>query len=131
MHHSCAKDLKATTTNPTTATKATTTTKPTTTTVAKTTVPPTNTATVNGQKANIGDKVAITYYVKSDVKWEDFQGTITYDASGLQIDNYRMISTSTGVMYNTEEKGIIYYSGSSFLYPYDFTTEKQRKNKNK
>ena len=109
---------------PTTATKATTTTKSTTTTVAKTTVPPTNTATVNGQKANIGDKVAITYYVKSDVKWEDFQGTITYDSTGVKLDKFTMPNTSTGVMYNTEEKGIIYYSGSSFLYPYDFTTEK-------
>ena len=78
---------------------------------------------VNGKFFSIGDKIKVTYYVSSDSKWEDFQGNITYD-SGLMLEDFSMPNTSAGVMYNTKEAGTIYYSGSSFNNPYDFTTEK-------
>ncbi|MGN0461200.1 MAG: hypothetical protein ACI4HZ_02020, partial [Ruminococcus sp.] len=78
---------------------------------------------INGKFFSIGDKIKVTYYVSSDSKWEDFQGNITYD-SGLMLEDFSMPNTNTGVIYNTKTAGTIYYSGTSFNDPYDFTTEK-------
>ncbi|MGN1131396.1 MAG: Ig-like domain-containing protein [Ruminococcus sp.] len=83
-----------------------------------------STPTVNDQPVSVGDKVTVTYYVSSDAKWVDFQGYVTYDPTGLQLDKFTMPNTKAGVMYNITEKGYVYYSGSSFSNPYDLTTEK-------
>ena len=93
-------------------------------TVAITTVNAKTTSTVNGKSVSIGDKVTVTYYVCSDDSWVDFQGYVTYDSTGLQINNFTMPNTKAGVMNNTGEEGIVYYCGSNFVGKYDFTTEK-------
>ncbi|MGN1132054.1 MAG: hypothetical protein ACI4RL_04055, partial [Ruminococcus sp.] len=60
----------------------------------------TETATVNGKEVNVGDKVTVTYYVCSDAKWEDFQGYVTYDSTGLQLESFTLPNTTSNVMTN-------------------------------
>ncbi|MGN1126002.1 MAG: InlB B-repeat-containing protein, partial [Ruminococcus sp.] len=84
----------------------------------------TDTATVNGKEVNVGDKVTVTYYVSSDAKWEDFQGYVTYDYTGLQLESFTLPNTTSNVMTNTAQKGFLYYIGTSFSDLYDFTSEK-------
>ncbi|MCI6652619.1 MAG: hypothetical protein MSH11_04255, partial [Ruminococcus sp.] len=79
---------------------------------------------VNGKFFSVGDKLRVTYYASSDSDWVNFQGFVTYDKMGLMLEDFSMPNTNTGVMYNTEIPGTIYYSGSSISNPYDFTTEK-------
>ena len=59
-------------------------------TVAVTSASAEETATVNGVVANVGDTVTIDYFVKSDCIWEDFQGHVTYDYDGLQLESFEM-----------------------------------------
>ena len=81
-------------------------------------------ATVNGQEVNVGEKVKLTYYVSSDLKWQDFQGYVTYDSTGLRLENFALPNTTTNVMTNTSKEGFLYYIGTSFSDLYDFTSEK-------
>ena len=55
------------------------------------------TATVNGQKFKVGERVAVTYYVSSDAKWEDFQGYATYDPTGLRLEKFSLPNTTSNV----------------------------------
>ena len=82
------------------------------------------TATVNGQKFKVGERVAVTYYVSSDAKWEDFQGYATYDPTGLRLEKFILPNTTSNVFINTDDEGFLYYAGSSFTDYFDFTTEK-------
>ena len=81
-------------------------------------------ATVNGQEVNVGEKVKLTYYVSSDSKWQDFQGYVKYDYTGLRLENFALPNTTTNVMTNTSKEGFLYYIGTSFSDLYDFTSEK-------
>ena len=80
-------------------------------------------ATVNGVKANVGDTVTINYYLKSDSVWEDFQGHVTYDYDGLQLESFEMPDLTTGIMTNTLNKGFVYYTGVDINSNYKFNNE--------
>ena len=80
-------------------------------------------ATVNGVKANVGDTVTIDYFIKSDCIWEDFQGHVTYDFDGLQLESFEMPDVTTGIMTNTLNKGFAYYTGVDIYSNYKFYNE--------
>lgn len=82
------------------------------------------TATVNGHEFNVGERIAVTYYVSSDAKWEDFQGYATYDPTGLRLEKFSLPNTTSIVTTNTDDKGFLFYAGTSPGNPFDFTTEK-------
>ena len=81
------------------------------------------TTTVNGVVANVGDTVTIDYFVKSDCIWEDFQGHVTYDYEGLQVESFEMPDVTAGVMTNTSIKGFAYYTGVDINSNYKFYNE--------
>ncbi|MDD5890327.1 MAG: bacterial Ig-like domain-containing protein, partial [Ruminococcus sp.] len=80
-------------------------------------------ATVNGVKANVGDTVTIDYFIKSDCIWECFQGHVTYDYDGLQLEIFEMPDVTTGIMTNTLNKGFVYYTGVDIYSNYKFYNE--------
>ena len=92
-------------------------------TVAVTSASAEETATVNGVVANVGDTVTIDYFVKSDCIWEDFQGHVTYDYDGLQLESFEMPDVNTGIMTNTLNKGLVYYTGVDINSNYKFYNE--------
>lgn len=92
-------------------------------TVAVTSASAEETATVNGVVANVGDTVNIDYFVKSDCIWEDFQGHVTYDYDGLQLESFEMPDVKTGIMTNTLNKGLVYYTGVDINSNYKFYNE--------
>lgn len=92
-------------------------------TVAVTSASAEETATVNGVVANVGDTVTIDYFVKSDCIWEDFQGHVTYDYDGLQLESFEMPDVTTGIMTNTLNKGLVYYGGFDINSNYKFYNE--------
>ena len=116
---------KATTTSTTKAT-TTSTTKPSTTS-SSTTVPASSDTTFNGKKVSVGDKVTVTYYVQTDKKCEDFDAHMTYGTKTINPNGIELVSftpyQTKGVIYNTDIYGEIYYNGTSFNDPYDFTTK--------
>ena len=81
------------------------------------------TTTVNGVVANVGDTVTIDYFVKSDCIWEDFQGHVTYDYEGLQVESFEMPDVTAGIMTNTSIKGFAYYTGVDINSNYKFYNE--------
>lgn len=92
-------------------------------TVAVTSASAEETATVNGVVANVGDTVTIDYFIKSDCVWEDFQGHVTYDYDGLQLESFEMPDVTTGIMTNTLNKGLVYYAGFDINSNYKFYNE--------
>lgn len=92
-------------------------------TVAVTSASAEETATVNGVVANVGDTVTIDYFIKSDCIWEDFQGHVTYDYDGLQLESFEMPDVKTGIMTNTLIKGLVYYTGVDINSNYKFYNE--------
>lgn len=92
-------------------------------TVAVTSASAEETATVNGVVANVGDTVTIDYFVKSDCIWEDFQGHVTYDYDGLQLESFEIPDVKTGIMINTLNKGLVYYTGVDINSNYKFYNE--------
>lgn len=92
-------------------------------TVAVTSASAEETATVNGVVANVGDTVTIDCFLKSDCIWEDFQGHVTYDYDGLQLDSFEMPDVTAGVMTNTGFKGFAYYTGVDINSNYKFYNE--------
>lgn len=92
-------------------------------TVAVTSASAEETATVNGVVANVGDTVTIDYFIKSDCIWEDFQGHVTYDYDGLQLESFEMPDLTTGIMTNTLNKGLVYYTGVDINSNYKFYNE--------
>ena len=92
-------------------------------TVAVTSASAEETATVNGVVANVGDTVTIDYFVKFDCIWEDFQGHVTYDYDGLQLESFEMPDVKTGIMTNTLNKGLVYYTGVDINSNYKFYNE--------
>lgn len=92
-------------------------------TVAVTSASAEETATVNGVVANVGDTVTIDYFIKSDCIWEDFQGHVTYDYDGLQLESFEMPDVTTGIMTNTLNKGLVYYGGFDINSNYKFYNE--------
>lgn len=92
-------------------------------TVAVTSASAEETATVNGVVANVGDTVTIDYFVKSDCIWEDFQGHVTYDYDGLQLESFEMPDVKKGIMTNTLNKGLVYYTGVDINSNYKFYNE--------
>ena len=92
-------------------------------TVAVTSASAEETATVNGVVANVGDTVTIDYFVKSDCIWEDLQGHVTYDYDGLQLESFEIPDVKTGIMTNTLNKGLVYYTGVDINSNYKFYNE--------
>ena len=92
-------------------------------TVAVTSASAEETATVNGVVANVGDTVTIDYFIKSDCIWECFQGQVTYDYDGLQLESFEMPDVTTGIMTNTLNKGFVYYTGVDIYSNYKFYNE--------
>lgn len=92
-------------------------------TVAVTSASAEETTTVNGVVANVGDTVTIDYFIKSDCIWEDFQGHVTYDYDGLQLESFEMPDVTTGIMTNTLNKGLVYYAGFDIKDNYKFYNE--------
>lgn len=92
-------------------------------TVAVTSASAEETATVNGVVANVGDTVTIDYFIKSDCIWECFQGHVTYDYDGLQLESFEMPDVTTGIMTNTLNKGLVYYTGVDINSNYKFYNE--------
>lgn len=92
-------------------------------TVAVTSASAEETATVNGVVANVGDTVTIDYFIKSDCIWEDFQGHVTYDYDGLQLESFEMPDVTTGIMTSTLNKGLVYYGGFDINSNYKFYNE--------
>ena len=92
-------------------------------TVAVTSASAEETATVNGVVANVGDTVTIDYFVKSDCIWEDFQGHVTYDYDGLQLESFEMPDVNTASLTNTRNKGLVYYTGVDINSNYKFYNE--------
>lgn len=71
----------------------------------------------------LADTVTIDYFVKSDCIWEDFQGHVTYDYDGLQLESFEMPDVKTGIMTNTLNKGLVYYTGVDINSNYKFYNE--------
>ncbi|MDD5889950.1 MAG: Ig-like domain-containing protein [Ruminococcus sp.] len=92
-------------------------------TVAVTSASAEETATVNGVVANVGDTVTIDYFIKSDCIWECFQGHVTYDYDGLQLESFEMPDVTTGIMTNPLNKGFVYYTGVDIYSNYKFYNE--------
>lgn len=92
-------------------------------TVAVTSASAEETATVNGVSANVGDTVTIDLFLKSDCIWECFQGHVTYDYDGLQLESFEMPDVTTGIMTNTLNKGFVYYTGVDINDNYKFYDE--------
>lgn len=92
-------------------------------TVAVTSASAEETATVNGVSANVGDTVTIDLFLKSDCIWECFQGHITYDYDGLQLESFELPDVTSGIMTNTLYKGFAYYSGVDINDNYKFYDE--------
>ncbi|MGN0460036.1 MAG: Ig domain-containing protein, partial [Ruminococcus sp.] len=81
--------------------------------------------TFNGQRVNVGDLVTVTYYIQTDQMCEDFQVYMKYGTTSVNYDGIELVSftpgETKGAIYNTNEFGKIYYNGTSFNNPYDFT----------
>lgn len=92
-------------------------------TVAVTSASAEETAKVNGVVANVGDTVTIDYFIKSDCIWECFQGHVTYDYDGLQLESFEMPDVTKGIMTNTLNKGFVYYTGVDIKSNYKFYNE--------
>lgn len=79
--------------------------------------------TVNGVVANVGDTVTIDCYLTSDCIWEDFEGHLTYDYDGLQVESFSMPDVKNGIITNTTLKGFVYYTGVDINDNYKFNKE--------
>ncbi len=91
-------------------------------TVAGTSVSAAEAATVNGVDCAVGNTVQFVYSLQTPGTLEDFQGHFEY-SEGLKYTGTEM-TESKGVMVNEKIDGIIYYSGTSFDTPYDYTASK-------
>ncbi|MGN0459666.1 MAG: Ig-like domain-containing protein [Ruminococcus sp.] len=106
-----------------TTTSTTATTSSTTATTA--TTPIVSNTTFNGKNVNVGDKVTVSCYVKTDQKCEDFDVRFYYgankgNASGIELASLDVYETKGSVMSNTALSGEIRVNGASFSDPYDF-----------
>ncbi len=72
---------------------------------------------INGIGARVTDTVTYTYYLNSNCDWENFQGQLEYDKSGLQLESFSMPDIgkngTDGIMINTDIEGYVYYTGSN------------------
>ena len=72
---------------------------------------------INGIGARVTDTVTYTYYINSNYDWENFQGQLEYDKSGLQLESFSMPDIgkdgTDGIMINTDIEGYVYYAGSN------------------
>ena len=72
---------------------------------------------INGIGARVTDTVTYTYYINSNYDWENFQGQLEYDKSGLQLESFSMPDIgkdgTDGIMINTDIEGYVYYTGSN------------------
>ena len=110
-----------TTTSSTTATTSSTT-------ATTATTPVVSDTTFNGKNVNVGDKVTVACYVKTDQKCEDFDVRFYYGAnkgnlSGIELVSFDPVETA-GTMTNTALSGEIRYNGTNYSVPYDFTSGK-------
>jgi uncharacterized protein YjdB len=82
------------------------------------------TTSVNGKTCVLGDTITYTVKLKTGQALEDFQGTLQYQSSGLELKSYVMPNTTDRVFYNTNCQDEIPYNGSNITDYYDFTTSK-------
>ena len=72
---------------------------------------------INGIGARVTDTVTYTYYINSNYDWENFQGHLEYDKSGLQLESFSMPDIgkdgTDGIMINTDIEGYVYYARSN------------------
>ena len=81
-----------------------------------------DTLSVDGHDYKKGDTVTVTYTVKSTKVLANFQGTITYDSSKLQVKKAELQSpVKSNSIVNAKNAGVIKFNGSDITSGYDFT----------
>jgi CRISPR/Cas system CSM-associated protein Csm3 (group 7 of RAMP superfamily) len=75
----------------------------------------------------VGTVLTYTFNLQVPEVIEDFEGMISYSNDTLKLNNFTLTKTN-GVIFNTDYHlsdgtSVIYFCGTSYLTPYDFTTK--------
>lgn len=82
-------------------------------------------ATINGSSYNVGDKIKVSYYLKSSVKFCGIQCDVNYDSEILKLDSSSIdTSNLAGSMSNPDNHNQIRFLSSAATAVNDFTKEK-------
>lgn len=82
-------------------------------------------ATINGSSYNVGDKIRVSYYMQSSVKFCGIQCDINYNSDVLALDDSSVVMENlAGPMCNTEIENQIKFLSSAATAVNDFSTEK-------
>lgn len=82
-------------------------------------------ATINGSSYNVGDKIKVSYYLKSSVKFCGIQCDVNYDSKILNLDSSSIdMSNLAGAMSNPDNHNQIRFLSSAATAVNDFTKEK-------
>ena len=82
-------------------------------------------ATVNGSSYSVGDKIKVSYYLKSSVKFCGIQCDVNYDSEILKLDSSSIdMSNLSGAMSNPDVENQIKFLSSAATAVNDFTKEK-------
>ena len=95
-------------------------------TVAITSASAETTATVNGQRFNVGDEAKFQILLQVPEMIENLQGYVEYDKSGLEFVSVKHPNHSNGswATNGITEPGMVYYSATDGMDGYDFLTKK-------
>ncbi len=86
---------------------------------------PNTNAVINGSNYNVGDKVRISYYLKSSTKFAAINAQINYDSKVLTIDSDSIKTTNLqGGMVNTDLENTIKFTSIAATAVNDFSEEK-------
>lgn len=86
---------------------------------------PNTNAVINGSNYNVGDKVRISYYLKSSTKFAAINAQINYDSKVLTVDGDSIKTTNLqGGMVNTDLENTIKFTSIAATAVNDFSEEK-------
>lgn len=82
-------------------------------------------AVVNGTEYKVGDKIRVSYYLQSSVKFSGVYADINYDGTVIKIDNESLnMPNLTGAMGNPDLENKVTFTAVSARAVNDFTSEK-------
>lgn len=82
-------------------------------------------ATINGSSYNVGDKIKVSYYLQSSVKFCGIQCDVNYDSEILKIDSSSVdIPNLAGAMSNPDAENKVKFLSSAASAVNDFKEEK-------
>ena len=89
-------------------------------------VPGSSSVTINGSSYNVGDRVKVTYYMESSVKFAALDCEVNYDGTVLKLDKDSIeISNLANVMSNAEEENMVAFICASATAVNDFSEKKE------